>query len=248
MMEQQITLLAQALRRAVLDHLSQNQIRIRRQVRVRRSDFTLRCSEDYTLGNFSTQRFEEVIWEPGDEATFEASVVMNLEEYKSLARSLEAETPALARSLEYFIRTMAYKSFQGLSDEDLAKDALDYGRELDGLPIRVKLTAFIDGISISDSPLPISAELTFRRPVAEDMAQYLTLDEMGGFSFPQSQTFFRIIGEFTCDVAGTGVAQGKFVRIVEALRLFRLGSVISNRYSMTSERSFLNRGIAALGG
>jgi Apea-like HEPN len=248
MLDEKIAILAKAVREAVRKYKLEDCIQTRKQVRIRRTDFTLRYVENFSLGNFPSQRIEEDIWDSGDYGAFETSVLMNLEEYKSLVSALQATNPEYTLSANSFIRVMAFRSWRGLSDQKLTEDAQAFAREITPSPIRVELTALIDGISISDALIVISDSLSFRRPLQEDMAEYISLDELGGFSFPKGQAFFRVVGEFTYDVLGTGIAQDNFLSVIQALRLFRVGGVVSGRYSMTGRTSFLNQGVATLGG
>jgi hypothetical protein len=68
----------------------------------------------------------------------------------------------------------------------------------------------------------------------DDVAECVDVDEYGGFNFPIGETWFRVVGEFVFDVVSLGAAQERFLRTIEALRLFRVGGVATNRYSMNS--------------
>jgi hypothetical protein len=133
-----------------------------------------------------------------------------------------------------------------VSDDHITKRVSAFGRELRGEPLFVKITAFLDGLSISESPIAISDGIILRRPTVQDMAQEVTLDEYGGFSFPLSETWFRVVGEFSFDIASTGIAQVEVLRIVQALRLFRVGGVAASRCLIASEHSFSNGGKSVL--
>jgi hypothetical protein len=167
------------------------------------------------------------------------SDLRNLDEYKSLKSTLEnAGKPGMVVALDRFVIEMATESFQGLSDAQLKDNVFALSHDLDEAPMRVEVTAYIDGISISESPIVISDQLTLRRPVAEDMAEYVTLDELGGFSFPKAQTWFDVIGVFVSEAMSTGLVQQEFIRWLDALRLFRVGAVVSCRYVMKASQTF----------
>jgi hypothetical protein len=206
----------------------------RRLVRVRRADFTLKYHEDFGIGNFSPERIEEDIWDSRDQERFQDSVVKSLEEYKSLVSALGPNTVPLER----FASAVSSASFQGLDDGELAERVRAFARELGGEPLPVTVTAFIDGLSIDESPLAISDRSHLRRPTPEDTAECLVVDEHGGFKFPLGDTWFRVVGDFVFDAVYTGSAQVEFLRKVEALRLFRVGGVASNRYTIRSRHSF----------
>ena len=88
-----------------------------------------------------------------------------------------------------------------------------------------------------------------RRPTLEDLAEYVVLDEHGGFSFPLGVAWFRVVGEFIFDAVYTGSAQTEFLRTLEALRLFRVGGIATNRYTMRSRHHFLaGRTLTTCGG
>jgi hypothetical protein len=246
MFEQEITALANAIRGAVTKHKAENSVPMTRHVRIRKRDFTLMYQEDFAFANFPAERTEEDIWDLDDQMHFVDSVLVNLQEHKALVSALETD-PKHAFPTDRFVRYVAFASSKGLTDARLQEIVKAFGHELDGLPISVGLTAFIAGLSIVESPLVISDSLTLRRPVPEDVAQYVTLDESGGFSFPKSETWFRVVGQLIFNVANTGVAQKKLLRTIGALRLFRVGAVAANRYSMEAQDSFLGPGVAVFG-
>lgn len=234
MFEHEIAQLATSIRHAVMKYKKAGPPITRRLVRVRRADFTLRYHEDFGIGNFSPERIEEDVWDARDQERFQESVVKPLEEYKSLVSALGPD----GGPVESFARAVSFASFQGLDDTDLDERVRAFGRELGGQALPVTVTAFIDGLSIDESPLVISDRFRLRRPTPEDIAEYVVVDEHGGFTFPLGQTWFRVIGEFVFDAVYTGTAQIEFLRTVEALRLFRLGGVATNRYTMRSSHTF----------
>ncbi len=144
-----------------------------------------------------------------------------------------------AGRVDSFIRSTSFASFKGLTDKDLTKRANAFGCELGNQPIPVKFTAFINALSIVESPLVVSSRLTLRRPIPEDVAEYIVLDEFGGVSFPLGETHFSVVGEFLFDAISTGVAQGEFIRTIGALCLFRVGGIATNRYEMRSKHSYM---------
>lgn len=244
MFEQEITQLAREIREAVRNLKAANSILTRQQVRVRRRDLSLRYGEDVAFGNFAPVRLEEDIWDWHDQDRFQGSVVNGVEEYKTLVSAVGPKT----QLIEHFARTVCFASFHGLDDEELKERGDALGRELEGGPLPVKVTAFLDGLSICESPLVISNRFLLRKPAPEDVAEYILFDEYGGFSFPSGDTWFRVVGEFVFDAVATGAAQKEFLRAVEALPLFRVGGVAANRYTMRSRHTFLQGGGMVLRG
>ncbi len=245
MFEQELEQLARAIRDAVTKYKSENSVPMRRDVRIRRRDFTLKYQEDFGFANFEAERTEEEIWDLNDQIRFGDSVLRDLQEYKSLSSAVGPD-PQHTFSIDRLVRAVVFASFKGLSDAKLQDKVNNFVNELEGLPIRVALTAFITGVSIVESPLLISESFSLRRPVPEDVAEYVTLDEYGGFSFPKSETWFRVVGQLALNVRSTGLAQQELLRTIGALRLFRVGGVAADRFSMTAEDSFLQGGIAVL--
>jgi hypothetical protein len=113
------------------------------------------------------------------------------------------------------------------------------GRELEDQPLPVKVTAFLSGLAICESPLIISDDFILRRPTPEDLAEEVLMDEFGSLSFPQGSIFFDAVGEFSFNAISQGVAQREFLRTLDALRLFRVGGIAASRYLMRSSHSFL---------
>jgi hypothetical protein len=230
MLEPEIARLAIAIRDAVGKHRETNSIVTRRSVRVRRRDFNLKYHDDFGFANFAPERTESDTWDFRDCETFQNSVVRALGESTSLAATLGSK----ASLLETFAQNLSFASLEGLDDQELQERATAFACQLEGRPLPVKVTTFIDGLSIADSPLNVSDHVTLRRPTSEDVAEYVYLDEYGGFAFPLSETWFRVVGEFVFNAVNTGPAQLEFLRTIEALRLFRAGGVATNRYHMRS--------------
>jgi len=237
MLEQETAQLATSIRQEVTKYRGTTSVPLRRLVRVRRRDFSLHYHEDFGFGQFAPERIEEDIWEWDDQSRFLDSVVKGLE-YKSLLSALGSK----ASSLESFARALCVASFKGLTDKELKERASSFARELRGESVQVIVTAFIDGLSISDSPLVISDGFILRQPTPEDLAEYVVLDEYGGFSFPSVATWFHVTGEFVFQAVNPGLAQREFLRTIEALCMFRVGGIAANRYAMRSMHSFLGGG------
>lgn len=159
---------------------------------------------------------------------FFSNVLMALDGYKSLSAALAETKSDCVPSIDNFVRSTALASYKGLSDEKLAALVKKYEGQLNGV---VHLTAYIDGICISESPLVISDWMVLRRPVPEDMAEYVKQDGVGGIYGPKGWAFFRVVGEFNFGPSFE-MAQDHLLRILAALRLFRVGGVVSNRYWM----------------
>jgi hypothetical protein len=244
MFEREFSQLATTIRDAVTKVREAKSIVTRRQVRVRRRDFSLKFRPDLGFASFAPERIEEDIWDWREQERFQDSVVKGLDEYKSL----EAALGPKAGSAEGFARAVSFASFHGLDDKELMDLVSASARELEGRPLPVKVTAFIDGLSISESPLVLSDRFSLRQPTPEDVAEYIVLDEYGSFPFPLSEAWFCVVGDFVFDAINTGPAQMEFLRTLDALRLFRVGGIAANRYVMSSRHSFLNGGRMILGG
>ncbi len=242
MLEKEITRLAKAIREAVTKYKAQSPVPTQRYAHVRRRDFSLKYHEDFAFGQFAPQRFEEDLWDWNDQQRFAESVINGLEEYRSLVATLGPN----ASAVESFVRALSFASFRGLDDRELGEHVSALALELVGTPLPVTVTAFIDGLSISESPLVISNSLLLRRPTEEDVAEYVAVDEHGSHSFPPGEAWFRVIAEYVFDAVNTGVAQREFLRVVEALRLYRVGGIAANRYTMRSRHSFLHGRAAIL--
>jgi hypothetical protein len=231
MIEQQLEKLAIAIRDAVEKSRKANSLAVIRQVRVRQRDFSLQYRADPQFGHFARARLEEDVWDWRDQERFQGSVIEKFQDFKSLAAALGSKSGWV----ESFARAISFASFQGLGDTELLDRVKAIGCELEGRPLPVRVTAFMDGLSIRESPLVISDGFTLRHPTPEDMAQYVMLDEYGGFSFPpMSHTWFSVVAELVIDAINTGPAQMEFLRKVNTLRLFRVGGVASYRYGIHS--------------
>ena len=234
MIEDQVAQLARAIRNAVIRYRQTGSPPTHRIVRIRRADFTLKYQEDPTINNFAPERIEEDWWDPHDQEQFQMAVVKQLAEYKSL----ESEAGVNPGSRDRFARSMAVASSHGLEDSVLTERVRAFSLELEGQPLPVTVTAFISGLSIDESPLIISHRFHLRRPTQEDVTECVVIDEYGDQKFPLGDTWFRVVMELVCDAVYTVSAQMEFLRTLEALRLFRVGGVATNRFTMRSEHSF----------
>lgn len=242
MFEDELTELANSIRAEVLKRKASDQITKSRFVRVRRRDFSLSCGVS-EVENFEPTRIEEETWDFSDERHFQDSFVKGLEQYKSLVSALEAGSNLIDR----FAHAISFASFHGLDDNDLKDRVIALGHEIDGQPLPVKITAYISGLTIAESPIIISDGFVLRQPTSADMTEEVIMDEYGGFSFPQSHTFFNVVGDFIFDAISTGNAQREFLRTLDALRLFRVAGIVAGRYVMSSRHSFLQGAKGILG-
>jgi len=242
MLETELTQLATSIQGALTLYRVENPPITIHQVRVRRPDFSLKYHGEAALVNFEPNRIEEDIWDWRDQECFQDSVVKTLPEYQSLVSALGPK----AGLVQDFARSASSASFHGTDKKELSEQVTALGRELEDQPLPVQVRAFIDGLSIEESPLVISDRFILRQPTEEDVAQYIRLDEYGGFSHPLGDARFSVIGEFVFEVVSTGIAQREFLRTIDALRLFRVGGIVANRYEVRSRHSFLHGGVMTL--
>jgi hypothetical protein len=184
------------------------------------------------------ERSELDVWDSQDFENFQNSLLRDSADLTGLVAALQSK----AFLLENFVRSLFIASFHGLQDEELRARVNALCCELESKPLPVKVIAFLNGLSVVESPLCVSDVLTLRRPVPEDVTEEVIVDEYGSFTLPLSETWFRLVGEFVFEVVSTGEAQDKFLRTIEALRLFRVGGINTNRYRMVS-RHFMSGGI-----
>jgi hypothetical protein len=239
MLEDELTKLAASIHGALMKYRVEKPPVTVHQIRVRRPDFSLKYRADGAFVNFEPSRIEEDIWDWRDQERFHDIVVNALPDYQSLVSALGPQ----AHMIQDFARFVSFASFRGNDKSELSERVIALGRELEDRPLPVKVTAFIDGLTINEFPLRISDAFVLRKPTTEDVAQYIRLDEYGGFSHPLADTWFSVVGELVFDAISTGIAQGEFLRTIETLRLFRVGGVAANRYEMRSRHSFLHGGV-----
>jgi hypothetical protein len=221
MLEAEINQLAIAVRSAVGRLRETNSIATQKRVRVKRRDFSLNYHDDFGFANFVPERSEVVVWDWQDQEKFQSAFLRESEQFSILIAALGSQAPRL----ESFVRDISFQAYHGLEDQELRARANALACELESKPLPVTVTAFIDGLSISESPLRVSDAVSLRKPTPEDVAEHIEVDEYGGFNFPLGETWFRVVGEFVFDAVSTGAAQHGFLRTIEALRLFRVGGV-----------------------
>jgi len=231
MLERETTQLAAAVRSAVTTHRREHPDIVRQLVWVRRRDHSLKYSTDFGFANVLPERFEKDDWDWRDYQEFHESAIKTIQEYQVL---LSAIGPAI----EPFAHHVASASFSGLTDAELAEIVTAFGCQIEGRTLPVKVTGFISGLTIEDSPFVVSDYFTLRAPTVQDVTHQVLIDEYGDRSLPTRETWFSVIGEFINNAVNIGPAQVQFVRAIAALCLFRVGGVSASRYEMSSRHSF----------
>jgi hypothetical protein len=238
MLEHQINQLAVAIRDAVVERRRAGVIPTHRSARVKRRDFNLKFRGDLGFDNFPPERSDLEIWDLRDQEEFQGSFVREYGGYPEITAALGPK----ASRLDQFVRSVSLAAFNGVNDEELRAQVNSFCCQIEDKPMPVKVIAFLDGISIQGTSLRVSDSTVLRQPVQEDLTEVVYVDEYGGFNFPLAETWFRLIGDFVFDAVYTGQAQQEFLRTVEALRLFRVGGVATNRYRFES-RHFMSGGL-----
>ena len=102
MPEDKIAPLARAVRDAVEKYKSENRIKLSKRIFIRRCDMELRYVDDVGLGRFPHQRIEEDVWDLADLQAFFSTVLMALDEYRSLVAALAETKSGSAPSIGNF--------------------------------------------------------------------------------------------------------------------------------------------------
>lgn len=238
MIETRLKKLAAAIRDAVVTRKDAGLLQTHRRIWVRRRAFGVKYLEDPGFANFPPERSEHEVWNSDDFRGFQDTVITAMDEYKSVLSHLVTRT----HMLNAFVGKVALAAFSGLGDSELAEQAKNFAIEIDGLPLQVRIKGLINGLSLIDSPIQVSDHLTLRRPIVDDVAEHILLDEYGGFSFPLPDAWFNAVGEFTIKAINAGDAQTRFLLIFDAMTLFRVGGVASPRYQMHWPHSVLQGG------
>jgi hypothetical protein len=232
MFEAKMNELAVAIRDAVVQRRRTGAIPTHRTSRVKRRDFKLNYRGGVEFGDFQPERSDLEVWDLRDQEEFQESFIREFGGYSEMTASLGPR----ASQLGQFVRSVSLAAFDRIDDEELRARVNSFCCEIEDKPMPVKVIAYLDGISIQGTSLRVSDSALLREPEKDDLAEVIYVDEYGGFSFPLDQTWFRLIGEFVFDAHHPGQAQREFLRTVEALRLFRVGGVATNRYQLESRR------------
>ena len=144
-------------------------------------------------------------------------------------RSMQLHSGDKAELLSRFVRRVAVKTFHGLNDSELQQIVDVSLREWEGHTSPIPILAYIDGLSITASPLVISDGMILRWPTAEDVTETILLDEYGGTAPRTGEAWFHCIGEFTFHVESSGAAQVQLLKVLDALCLFRVGGIVASR-------------------
>lgn len=135
--------------------------------------------------------------------------------------------------LSQFVGRLMSRLADTQSDEDLVNLVATFIADLQHGPMNIDVSAWISGLWLG-SPSVVASEVLLRRPEAKDFEYERSFDLYLGPSVdPWSAILPPAIASFQLRGAETAEAQKAVGTLVNALRLYRLGSVHSMKYVVT---------------
>jgi Apea-like HEPN len=224
-----------AIRKKVLLKRRHGLLKTERVRITRRKDRTLRYISDMMLGAIDPEH-REVDWWPSEELMqFISDEVATLTEY----RDAEASTGFTREGLQTFSGQIAHKAFHKSTAREIRKLVGLFLLDKSDQP-RTHFKVYINGMHLKESPLLVTNHLTLRRPETEDLIEEVFSGADMMFSLPVAD--FLCIADFVSMHWG-GVGQEEVLKTVDALSLFRVGAVVTPRYSSRSESFNPDNGI-----
>lgn len=191
--------------------------------------------------SFSYIEKEEWHWK--DQFDFMEKVVKQLPSYSEVVSEISKKYQVNERQADFwlsrFIQILIHKLREGITDEILVDDITTFIADLEKSPIEWKLKIWIDGVWLKDEEYEIFEGLRIRRPKPSDLEIEKPFDML---PFPSVTPSFREVSsailELTHRSRSPNEAQMEIQKILNCLRLFRVGSVFSIKYEM-HPKSFL---------
>jgi hypothetical protein len=138
--------------------------------------------------------------------------------------------------LSQFVGALMSKLVDTQSDKDLVDFLSVFIADLHGAPMNISVSAWLDGLWLATPSLTVSG-IQLRRPTATDFEyervfdmQLAGLSDPWGLLMPPAIALFQVRGMAPFD------AQKEVGAMLNALRLYRLGSVHSMKYTVSPNR------------
>ena len=186
---------------------------------------------------------EKEEWHWKDQSDFLEKVIRQLPSYSKVVSEI-SKIYAVNESqadfwLSRFVQILVQKIRESLTDEILIDDIATFVADLEKGPIEWKPKIWIDGVWLKEEEYEIYEGLRIRRPKPSDLEIEKPFDVLPfGVASPGFREISSAILELTYRSKSPNETQKEIERILNCLRLFRIGSVFSIRYEMRP-KSFL---------
>lgn len=205
---------------------------------------------EYKKGDTSyTKSFkyvEKQEWHWKDQFDFIEKVIKRLPGYSEIlaeiAKKYKVNEPQADFWLSRFAQVLIQKIPEGVTDEDLVEDIAIFVADLEKSAVEWKPKIWIDGVWLEDEEYEIYEGLKIRRPRPSDVEIERPFDMIPfQIAAPSFREFSPAILELTYRSRRHRETQEEIEKILNCLRLFRVGSVFSIKYEMRP-KSFLASG------
>jgi len=195
----------------------------------------------YKDGGISyTKSFNNVVkeeWHWKDQFDFIDRVIKQLPIYREtvleISKKYEVNESQADFCLSRFVQILIQKALEGITDELLVEDVTTLIADLEKSPTEWKHKIWINGVWLEDEEYEIYEGLKIRRPKPSDLEIEIPFDML---PFQTAAPSFRgtspAILEVTHRARNPNEAQKEIEKILNCLRLFRVGSVFFTKHEM----------------
>lgn len=185
-------------------------------------------------------------WHWKDQFDFIEKVIKQLPSYSEIVSEIAKKYKVNESQADFwltsFVQILVQKALEGVTDEILVDDITTFVADLEKSPIEWKLKIWIDGVWLEDEEYEIYEGLRVRRPKPSDLETEKPFDLLPFPTMPPGfRDFSSAILELTHRSRSPSEAQKEIKKILNCLRLFRVGSVFYIKYKMRP-KSFLASG------
>ena len=212
-----------------------NRLVLRKRRYTLRPNFSLHYTVDPAIMNFEVEEQEEDSWDDENWESFWTDRIEPSLEYRSFLQLAkpQSEQPNLVR---WFASKVAYDVALGVERPRVDENVEIITRDLTGgEQDDYKVTIWLDGIRPTNDEVVVSDSLIIRKPTRADLQERVLDRHAHYWHALHRSTNFSCIAELRVRTHRVGDVQRVIDRHITALRLFRLGSVSTSRYHVSSE-------------
>ncbi len=220
--------------RLVHERIEDGSLLVHREAYILRPNFSLRYSVDATALNFGLEEGSE---EACDYTLLENLVltpIKSLPEFQSVAARFSPESRELD-ALQNFVSTVALEAIRASTPDHTARHIDTVLSDFQDKERDYSVKIWLNGITLTDDRVTVSSDLSFRRPSRSDLQERVTSKTTHYVHAFRTQLEFSCIADMAVRCDWPIKVQLAVQKLVIALQLFRLGSVVTSRYELEAK-------------
>ena len=152
---------------------------------------------------------------------------------KIIAKIKNESIPQTDYWLSNFTNSIIQKTIERQSNRKLVLSAINFLHEIEDIDISWYPVIWLEGIIIPEKEIKIKNNLVFRQPTKEDIERKSGM--YGAFSSFEVHSYPSCILLLTIKANSQSVAQRKIQKIITALQLYKVGSIIATKIKWKSD-------------